>query len=157
MFAVIVVYSALLNCVAYNGDSKPCPPGMPKDAWTSFPCNFSSCLLATVFFLTMFAMSSCILSTFVGDNWIVNVEPLKSQPSISFLCSKSPSFCSNFFTDTGFSPECPDTDGGGKIACIPNSIALDRYRGVKGSLSNIMRGEGGQICCLVPTRLLSLG
>ena len=57
---------------------------------------------------------------------MVYVIPLKSHPSISLVCSNKPSFWSSFFIDTGSSPACPETLGGGNIECIPNNIALAR-------------------------------
>ena len=54
---VIVVKSEFWNFVEYSGDNNPRPPGIPKDAWTNFPCIFSMSLLGTIFFLIMSAIS----------------------------------------------------------------------------------------------------
>ena len=36
---VIVMSSFVSNCVAYNGDNRPRPPGIPKDACWSLPAS----------------------------------------------------------------------------------------------------------------------
>ena len=100
--------------VAWMGPIRSFPAGMPMQACRSLPHSFSSCLRCIDSLrvtLWIFAVSLLILSS--GRSMHRRV-PSKIQPNSSCRVVHKPSPGLSFLRDTGSSPSCPVTDGGGK-------------------------------------------
>ena len=115
-------------CMArYMGENRPVPPGIPKVACWSFPASCWKSDNGHARICVIFLIRVIIFLHLVGDRWIVKFAPSIIHPSISFVSAHVPSPSWSLRCETGSSPWCWDTSGGGKIEWMPCIMALEKW------------------------------
>ena len=100
-------------------------PGKPKAACCNFHASFWNSFNVSFFFLSIFRRRVQIFLHFRSGSRIVSYYPSNSQPSPSLVIYHIPLPLRSFASAMGSRPLCPVTAGGGNIAWMPYSMALD--------------------------------
>ena len=89
----------------------------------NFPVSCSKVFRWTLLCFAICFIWDCIFAIFFDGSEMVKFLPSKTQPSISLVKSKKPSFSFIFFSEMGSPPMCLLTGGGGNMLCMPCNVA----------------------------------